>query len=325
MDRHPHQGPSRPGTEHGTAGLDRADPDRAQVVEDGIGRRHAVGPRRARHRGHRPARGLVGQHGHRTAVQDPPRVAQPVVEHHPGHRSLAGLDREEFGGADGVHLRRRHGHHDGALELEDHRPGIEDGARHGGGGHGPAGSPLVDDVDGRDHRGAAAPDHVDPEPERADLAQLGHGDQQRRGHDPPGEHRQAAGEPTQRVEVGEQPAGTQPAPHTPGVVVDGSPPLDGRRLFAVGGDLPPLETEVVADVAPPVGLPDRLVADPSGPAHDPTPAKATVGTATTLATVIRRSPAPLSRSSTTAEHRPSLPASRTRADVTTGPTRPSAR
>jgi len=84
------------------------------------------------------------------------------------------------------------------------------------------------------------------------------------------------------------------------VVVDGSPPLDGRRLFAVGGDLPPLETEVVADVAPPVGLPDRLVADPSGPAHDPTPANATVGTATTLATVIRRSPAPLSRSSTTA-------------------------
>jgi len=175
-----HGSPPAPGSvppryEHGTAGLDRADPDRAQVVEDGIGRRHAVGPRRARHRGHRPHAASSAS----MATAPPCRIPTGCAT---GRRAPSGSPvprrarSRRIRRGRRVHLRRRHGHHDGALELEDHRPGVEDGARHGGGGHGPAGGPLVDDVDGRDHRGAAAPDHVDPEPERADLAQLGHGD-----------------------------------------------------------------------------------------------------------------------------------------------------
>jgi len=265
-------------------------------------------------------------------VEDPPRVAQPVVEQQPGDRTLAGLDREELLGADGVRLGRRHGHDDGPLELEHHGAGVEHGTGHGGGGHVAVAGTLVDDVDGGDHRRAAASDDVDAEPEGTDVTEVGHRRQQRRGDDPLGEHGQAAREAAQRVEVGEQATGTQAPAGAPGMVVDRCTSAHHRRLLAVGRQLPPFEAEVVADVAPPVGLDGvavavgaDLVTLPGRGAHRGTPTGDAIGTATTLATVIRRSSAPRSRTSTTAEHRSSTPVPSTRAEVTTGPTRPSAR
>ena len=162
-------GPAGPGAEHPAAGLDRAHLDRAQVVEHGVGGRHPGRAGRRRRVGDgRPAGRLVGQHGHRAAVEDPPRVPEPVVQLEPGDRTARPArcrrtprvppDRPGCGG-----MARTNGRSNSSV----HGPGVEDGARHGGGGHVPVVRPLVDHVEGGHHRGPAAPEDVGPEPQRA--------------------------------------------------------------------------------------------------------------------------------------------------------------
>ena len=76
--------------EHLTPGLDRSHPGRAQVVEHGVGRRHAAGrPPRGRGALDRPTGRHIGQHRQRSAVEDPPGVAQPLDQIEPGDRSGA--------------------------------------------------------------------------------------------------------------------------------------------------------------------------------------------------------------------------------------------
>ncbi len=304
--------------------LDRADPGRPDVVEHRVGRGHR--PARSGRVGHlrqgRAAGRLVGQHGDGPAVQDPPGIAQPVVDPEPGDRPAHRLDAEERLGGGGPGLERGHRRDDRALEAEVHPAGVEHCRRHGGRGHHPVSGPLVEHLDPGHHRVAAPPEHRTLQPEGPGVGQPGDGGHDRGGHDPPGQDGEPAHLAAEGVDGGEQAAGAKPAAGTPQVLVDGCPRAErGGALLAVRwGDLPPFEAEVVTDRVARSGR-ARGPLGRTG-AHRPAPLRRSAATATRLTTVVSRSPAPASRSSTTALACPGSPAPSTLASLTMGPILP---
>jgi hypothetical protein len=339
VDLDPHAGPSGPSAEDPAAGFDGSRLDRAQIVEHGVGGRHPVGAGCRRRVDHgRPAGGLVGQHGDRTTMKDPPRITKAVLKVQSSDWALSRLEAEELLGTGWVGLGWGHGHAEWAHEVEVHGPWVEDGTRHGGCRHVAVVRPFVDHVEGGHHRGATAAQNVGPESEGANMVELGNGGQQRRGHDPLGQGGQPTGETAERVQIGQQPTDTQPAAGAPLMAVDRGPAAERQLLVVTPGrwELPSLESKVIADVAPMVdrkveGRMDRRMDRPfirlcgrTG-CHVAAPARRDARVPDTLTTVMSRSSAPLSRSSTTPPARPSGPDPSTRTVVITGPTRPSAR
>src|SRR5664280_1897068 len=142
------------------------------------------------------------------------------------------------------------------------------------------------------------------------------------GHDPLGEDRQATEEAAQRVDTGQQTAGTQTAARSPQVGIHRSTSAGvGKGVdTGRGRDLPSLQPEVLTDGVPAIDGAALGVAT-----HDPTGSGMSTRAAPMLTAVASRPSPPSSTSSTAALRRPPEPASSTVALVTIGPTRPRAR
>jgi hypothetical protein len=140
-------------TQNPTPRFKGANLGRAQVVEYDVGCRRLSEAWTGGLSG--TAGSNVGQHGHRTPVEDPPRVAQTVIEAKSGDRSLTRFDGEELFGTHNMLGEGWHVEDDRPDEVEIHVPGVEDGKGHGEGSHRYTAGSFVGHIEARHHRGAA--------------------------------------------------------------------------------------------------------------------------------------------------------------------------